>query len=485
MQSRRQLRVAALRGHAARRLPAGAGRHRPGVRVPALGRRVVGQSVTGGAFLPPSFGFVGGQYVFGDYTAGKLYIAAPNAARDDIATPVDFVTDAGGPVDIVAGPDEALYWVAINSGSRSGSSSPTTRAPRAPTPVRASLVPAFQQCAAPNRTHGPPLAFGSCNPPALRSAQLTVGTPDANGEARQVRAATSRSGVVPGDPGTPADEADVALRVSITDVRRQQRARRLHRAAAGERRASGSPTGTTPASAGSPGGDRAGRHVRLDGAVRGHTRHDDRLHLLGHDLGRRGHARSDQGGHARGLAAGQVQVFDGGPDGVASTTPNTHLRGAGRVRSVSPQRYSRRARRAARPARSEYTCIATALPSSIVQRCAISSSTGTPLPRPRPDILSTTTTWLVADADHVDRLQRELLEALVAGRQRLARTPARPRICLRVGRLRPVADHDVLGDQLPGLDGSSKPSGRSPRRPRATAPRCARSGTRCSSGSAM
>jgi hypothetical protein len=53
--------------------------------------------------------------------------------------------------------------------------------PKSATAVRMSLVPAYAQCAAANRTHGPPLAFASCNPPAQTSAQATVGTPDAFG----------------------------------------------------------------------------------------------------------------------------------------------------------------------------------------------------------------------------------------------------------------------------------------------------------------
>jgi hypothetical protein len=53
--------------------------------------------------------------------------------------------------------------------------------PRAATPLRISLVPAFKQCTAPNRTHGAPLASPSCNPPVRASSFLTVGTPDANG----------------------------------------------------------------------------------------------------------------------------------------------------------------------------------------------------------------------------------------------------------------------------------------------------------------
>ena len=55
--------------------------------------------------------------------------------------------------------------------------------PKSASPIRMSLVPAYTACDAPNRTHGPPLAFGSCSPPAQASGQATVGTPDAFGGA--------------------------------------------------------------------------------------------------------------------------------------------------------------------------------------------------------------------------------------------------------------------------------------------------------------
>jgi hypothetical protein len=55
--------------------------------------------------------------------------------------------------------------------------------PRGATPIRASLVPAFEECTAPNRNHGAPLAFPSCSPPVESSQYLTIGTPDANGAA--------------------------------------------------------------------------------------------------------------------------------------------------------------------------------------------------------------------------------------------------------------------------------------------------------------
>ena len=53
--------------------------------------------------------------------------------------------------------------------------------PKGATPLSASLVPSYKACATPNRTHGAPLAFPSCNPPVQSSSFLTMGSPDANG----------------------------------------------------------------------------------------------------------------------------------------------------------------------------------------------------------------------------------------------------------------------------------------------------------------
>lgn len=90
--------------------------------------------------------------------------------------------------------------------------------PKGATPTRVSLVPAYGVCGSPNRQHGPPLPFGSCNPPAQESAELTVGTPDTNGQPASMSGFVLYGAVV-GDPHTPADEADIALRATITDVR--------------------------------------------------------------------------------------------------------------------------------------------------------------------------------------------------------------------------------------------------------------------------
>ena len=90
--------------------------------------------------------------------------------------------------------------------------------PKGASPLRVSLVPAYAECTAPNRVHGPPLTYGSCNPPSEASGYLTVGTPDANGFAANA-GALLRLDAVPGDPSTPADEADVQLAASSSDVR--------------------------------------------------------------------------------------------------------------------------------------------------------------------------------------------------------------------------------------------------------------------------
>jgi uncharacterized protein len=92
------------------------------------------------------------------------------------------------------------------------------------TPMRVPLVPAYQECTAPNRVHGPPDLTGdtdpdeSCAPANLTSSELTIGSHDANQRASQ-SVGFVRYGVLPGDPDTPADEADVSVVVSITDVR--------------------------------------------------------------------------------------------------------------------------------------------------------------------------------------------------------------------------------------------------------------------------
>jgi Tol biopolymer transport system component len=92
--------------------------------------------------------------------------------------------------------------------------------PQGATPTRVALVPAHEQCATANTSHQSPLAYPSCIPATQSSGWLTVGTPDANGQpAKSVGSVTVR--VIVGDPATPANEADLSLAVSLTDVRKK------------------------------------------------------------------------------------------------------------------------------------------------------------------------------------------------------------------------------------------------------------------------
>ena len=89
--------------------------------------------------------------------------------------------------------------------------------PKSASPMVVPLVPAFQACGTPNRRHGPPLAELSCAPPAQASQDLTIGTPDVNGRPTAGEAYV-RFAVIPGNPATQADDADVSIQLRMLDV---------------------------------------------------------------------------------------------------------------------------------------------------------------------------------------------------------------------------------------------------------------------------
>ena len=98
-------------------------------------------------------------------------------------------------------------------------SPPSYPRPKGATPLSVSLVPAYAACTAPDRQHGPPLAFASCGPPVPSSGHLTVGSPDANGQPAKASGSVRMTTIV-GIPQTQTDEADVSLQLQMTDVRR-------------------------------------------------------------------------------------------------------------------------------------------------------------------------------------------------------------------------------------------------------------------------
>jgi hypothetical protein len=79
------------------------------------------------------------------------------------------------------------------------------------------LVPAYEQCIAPDRMHGPPLVHGSCSGLQQASDYVTVGTFDANGSPAQ-SVGSFRVSTAAGTPGPPTDNR-ISFHVRITDVR--------------------------------------------------------------------------------------------------------------------------------------------------------------------------------------------------------------------------------------------------------------------------
>ena len=82
--------------------------------------------------------------------------------------------------------------------------------PKGASPTYLSLVPAYSRCTVPNDDHGPPLSFGSCAPPAPSPSSATIGQRSIGFAIMSAKS---------GNPATVADEADVRLRVSVSDVR--------------------------------------------------------------------------------------------------------------------------------------------------------------------------------------------------------------------------------------------------------------------------
>jgi hypothetical protein len=143
------------------------------------------------------------------------YEVYPNhsAASEDAQHVTFFTHEALTPDDTDGGYDD-LYLSA-----RAFNSLGYAR-PKGASPIFTSLVPAFERCTSSDRTHGAPLSFGSCSTPTQSSPNLTVGTPDANGNPTGMVGWINAT-VYTGDPLSPPDEADLLFQLSFKDVRRR------------------------------------------------------------------------------------------------------------------------------------------------------------------------------------------------------------------------------------------------------------------------
>jgi hypothetical protein len=265
--------------------------------------------------------------IFGDVPPGAQAEAYPPAAAypstgipfsagQTIKLHSEYQNDSGGPKTDVMGIMMAWYVP----------QSPGFPRPKGATPLRASLVPAYTACTAPNRVHGPPDLPGganpdqSCNPPAQTSSQLTVGSPDAwpGTQANAVAAVTIAA--ITGNPATQADEADARYVIDIKDVRKRsdltdytgqlQVASSLRIT---DKDNGPSETGTVQ--------DIANYTVTVPCAATGLTDVGSTC-ALNTTVDALVPGTVKEGRRAM-WTLGQVRVNDGGPDGVVSTTPNT------------------------------------------------------------------------------------------------------------------------------------------------------------------
>jgi Tol biopolymer transport system component len=117
--------------------------------------------------------------------------------------------DGSDKASLDVGPAYYLDWQPLNGSYPP----PPYHVPKSASPIKVALVPVFKQCGTPgnpsNSKHASPLPVSSCNPPAPFSNVAGVGP------SSQSRASL---GVMPSNPATPANEADIALEASLTDI---------------------------------------------------------------------------------------------------------------------------------------------------------------------------------------------------------------------------------------------------------------------------
>jgi Tol biopolymer transport system component len=143
-----------------------------------------------------------------DTSCGDSFSCMPSFPCDGDLLAVDPADDSVTPI-ISGSSDTEPNWqaVTVNSYAR----------PKGARAINVALVPAYRACSEPNNQHGDSLAFPSCSPPQLASDQLTVGTADSNLRPAAMLG-NARLDPLPGDPATPQDDADMTLKTKVSDV---------------------------------------------------------------------------------------------------------------------------------------------------------------------------------------------------------------------------------------------------------------------------
>jgi glucose/arabinose dehydrogenase len=181
-------------------------------------------AITGGAFVPPGVWRRedAGAYLYADYNCGKIFELVPSAGGDLTASEILSGMGPSSISDMTFGPylgGQALYYSSWGSHEiRRLAYIGTNPRPRSAPVLRVPLVPAYGVCTAFNDIHGAPLSLNSCAPPVQVSDYVTVGTSDAN-DRRTKSTGSVTLKVALGNPSTVADEADVRMWASLTDIR--------------------------------------------------------------------------------------------------------------------------------------------------------------------------------------------------------------------------------------------------------------------------
>ncbi len=160
-----------------------------------------GSALRYSTYLGGSSGGTGGT----DQGSGIALGAPGDVYVTGYTTSSDFPTTAGAFDTSANGGNDAFVWKFF-------AGAPPYPRPGGATPLRVPFVPEYQQCTQPNSTHVGPLDGGSCSPPAQSSTLLTTSTIGRGSGYALLR-------VQNGDPGTPADEADVTIQAVLSDVR--------------------------------------------------------------------------------------------------------------------------------------------------------------------------------------------------------------------------------------------------------------------------
>ena len=152
---------------------------------------------------------------------GQTQVWLDGAPVQDLETTQSLGSNPIGRVQIGNNQTGRTYDMALDDAAVSRPISGYPRPVGAPT-VNVWLVPAYRNCGSANASHGPPLAQASCTPPLGSSNFLTIGTPDANGKAADSTGTVELevTGESPVDPAN-GDQADVQITAQLTDVRKK------------------------------------------------------------------------------------------------------------------------------------------------------------------------------------------------------------------------------------------------------------------------